>query len=181
MKTQNSIMLEKHAYTLLILLVAVYIVMLLVGMSGKVVVYYDEADLVISLLAWFALFVTAMIAGAYQPTEQDSNPEQLLQIQKIVWYIGSTLAVGFSMWSIWLSIKYNRSIFIGVLYGFFKLFSGLIGILVLISQVFTMKDEKTKRNEFWFAVLVFGAFWWLGKKLINGEKVYKNKGWDLLA
>jgi hypothetical protein len=42
-----------------------------------------------------------------------------------------------------------------------------------------MKDEKTKRKDFWFAILVFGAFWWLGKKLINGKKVYREKGWSL--
>jgi hypothetical protein len=165
--------------TIFVLLVAIYVVMLLVGMAGKAVVYYDEADLVISLLPWLILFVTLLIAGIYQPTEQDMNPDRMLLIQKIVWYIGGALAFAFSIWSILLSIRYNKSVLLGLPYGIFKLLSGLIGVLVLISQVFTMKDEKTKRKDFWFAILVFGAFWWLGKKLINGKKVYREKGWSL--
>jgi hypothetical protein len=175
----QSNMNDKIAVTIFILIVAIYVVMLLVGMAGKVVVYYDEADLVISLLPWFILFVTILIAGVYQPTEQDMDPERMLLIQKIVWYIGGALAFGFSVWSIVLSIRYNKSVLLGLPYGIFKLLSGLIGVLVLISQVFTMKDEKTKRKDFWFAILVFGAFWWLGKKLINGKKVYREKGWTL--
>ena len=167
------------ATSIFVLIIAIYIIMLMVGMAGKVVVYYDEADLVISLLPWFIFIVTIVIAGIYQPTEQDMDPEKMLQIQKIVWYVGGILSIGFAIWAIQLSIKYNKSIPLGILYGIFKLLSGLIGVLVLISQVFTMKDEKTKRKDFWFAILVFGAFWWLGKKLINGKKVYREKGWSL--
>jgi hypothetical protein len=175
----QSNMNDEIAVTIFVLLVAIYVVMLLVGMAGKAVVYYDEADLVISLLPWLILFVTLLIAGIYQPTEQDMDPDRMLLIQKIVWYIGGALAFAFSIWSILLSIRYNKSVLLGLPYGIFKLLSGLIGVLVLISQVFTMKDEKTKRKDFWFAILVFGAFWWLGKKLINGKKVYKNNAWTI--
>jgi hypothetical protein len=170
---------DKIVVTIFILIVAIYVVMLLVGMAGKAVVYYDEADLVISLLPWLIFFVTLIIGEIYQPTEQDLNSEKMLLIQKIVWYMGGVLAFGFSVWSIVLSIRYNKSVLLGLPYGIFKLLSGLIGVLVLISQVFTMKNEKTKRKDFWFAILVFGAFWWLGKKLINGKKVYREKGWSL--
>jgi len=163
------------AISVFVLMIAIYVVMLLFGMAGKVVIYYDEADLVISLLPWLTLFVTMVIAGIYQPTEQDMDLERMLQIQQVVWYVGVTLAVLLSLWAVWLSIKYNRSIPVGIAFGIFKLLSGLIGVLVLISQVFTMKDEKTKRKDFWFAILVFGAFWWLGKKLINGKKYIKTK------
>jgi len=175
----KSDMVGEVTVSILVLMFAVYIVMLLVGMAGKVVVYFDEADLVISLLPWLTLFIAMIIYGIYQPTEEDLNPEKMLLIQQIVLYIGGALFIGFSIWAILLSIKYNRSIPLGFAYGIFKLLSGLIGVLVLISQVFTMKDENTKRKDFWFAILVFGAFWWLGKKLINGKKVYKDKGWNL--
>ncbi len=176
----KSNMNDEIATSLFVLVIAIYIVMLMVGMAGKVVVYFDEADLVISLLPWLTLFVSFIIVSIYQPTEQDLNTERMLQMQQFVWYIGGTLATGFAIWAIQLSIKYNRSIPLGLLYGVFKLLSGLIGVSVLISQIFTMKDEKTKRKDFWFAVLVFGAFWWLGKKLINGKQVYSNKGWSLV-
>ena len=175
----KSNMNEEIAISVFVLMIAIYVVMLLFGMAGKVVIYYDEADLVISLLPWLTLFVTMIIAGIYQPTEYDLDPERMLQIQKVVWYIGITLATLLSLWAVWLSIKYNRSIPVGIAFGILKLLSGLIGVLVLISQVSTMKDEKTKRKDFWFAILVFGSFWWLGKKLINGKRVYKNKGWNL--
>ncbi len=165
--------------SLFVLVMAIYIIMLMIGIAEKVVVYYDEADLIISLMPWLILFVAVLIAGIYQPTEQDMDPEKMLQIQKIVWYTGGILSAGFALWTIQLSIRYNRSILLGLIYGVFKLLSGLIGVLVLISQVFAMKDEETKRKDFWFAILVFGVFWWLGKKLINGKKVYREKGWSL--
>lgn len=107
-------------------------------------VYYDEADLVISLLSWFILFLTLFIAGIYHPTEEDADPARMLQIQHFVLYAGSVLAAGFAIWSVWLSIKYNRSALIGIPYGIFRLLSGLIGVWILISQVFTMKDEKNQ-------------------------------------
>ncbi len=160
-------------------ILAIYIVMLLVGMAEKVVVYFDEADLVISLMPWLILLVAIVLVLIYQPDENTPDPKKIREIQGYIWMAALSLATIFSLWSIWLSIKYNRSFLLGLPYGIFKLISILIGVLVLISQIATMKDEKTKRNQFFFAVIVSGVFIWLGKKLINGKKVYRNHGWTL--
>lgn len=158
---------------------AIYIVMLLLGMAEKVVVYFDEADLVISLMPWFILFIAIVLALIYQPNEDTPDPQRLREIQEYIWAVALPMTAIFSLWSIWLSIKYNHSLLIGLPYGFFKLISVLIGVLVLTSQIATMKDDKTKRNQFFFAAMIFGVFIWLGKKLINGKKVYRNHGWTL--
>ncbi len=177
--TYESIFGGRLPITLIVGISAIYVVMLLVGMAEKVVVYFDEADLVISLMPWFILFVAMVLALIYQPSEDTPDPQRLREIQEYIWTVALPLSAIFSLWSIWLSIRYNHSFLVGLPYGIFKLISVLIGVLVLASQIATMKDEKTKRNQFFFAAMVFGAFIWLGKKLINGKKVYKDKGWTL--
>ncbi len=167
------------AIAVLIVIIAIYLIMLMIGISGKVVVYFDEADLVISLMPWLMLLVAAAVAMIYQPSESSVDPQKMREIQHIVWNIGFVLAAIFAFWAMILSIRYNRSFLVGLPYGIFKLMSVLIGTLVLISQISTMSSEKTKRNQFFFAAMVFGAFIWLGKKLINGKKVYLNHGWTL--
>ncbi len=177
--TYESIFGGRLPITLIVGISAIYVVMLLVGMAEKVVVYFDEADLVISLMPWFILFVAMVLALIYQPSEDTPDPQRLREIREYIWAGALPLAAIFSLWSIWLGIKYNHSFLVGLPYGIFKLISVLIGVLILISQIVIMKDEKTKRNQFFFAAMVFGAFIWLGKKLINGKKVYRNHGWIL--
>lgn len=160
-------------------ILAIYIVMLLVGMAEKVVVYFDEADLVISLMPWIILVVAMILALIYQPDENTPDSQKMREVQGYVWAVALPLAAIFALWSIWLSIKYNHSFLVGLPYGIFKLISVLLGVLLLLNQIAIMKDEKTKRNQFFFAVIVSGVFIWLGKKLINGKKVYRNHGWTL--
>ncbi len=169
----------RFAITLIVTIVAIYFVMLMIGMAEKVVVYFDEADLVISLMPWFVLLIALILTGVYQYSEDALDPQKMRRIQEYIWMEALPLVAMFVSWSIWLSIKYNHSFLIGLPYGIFKLVSVLIGVLVLISQISTMKSDRTKRNQFYFSVMVFGVFIWLGKKLINGKKVYRAKGWKL--
>lgn len=165
--------------TILVSVLVVYVIILLFGLAHKIVIYFDPGDLVISLLPWFTLIVAFVLMMIYQPAEVDFDINALNMIQTYILYAGIIISFVFLVWTIILSIKYNRSFVIGLVVGIFKLVSALLGALILISQVSAMKDEKTKRKNFWFAILVFGAFWWLGKRLINGKRVYRDKGWDL--
>jgi len=170
-------MAERVAWTIFIIIALVYFVFLMLGVAGKVVFYYDGADLFISLLPWILMFVTMMLIGVYQPDETSTDIATLTSVQKIIGTIGSIFILLFSVQTIYLSVKYNRSAMMGIPIGIFKLVSVVIGVFVLIGQIATMKDKKTRRNEFYFAMFVFGGVVWLAKKLINGKRVYKNKGW----
>lgn len=57
---------DRFVMTVIVAIVAIYFVMLLIGMAEKVVVYFDEADLVISLMPWFILLIALILAGVYQ-------------------------------------------------------------------------------------------------------------------
>ena len=164
---------------ILISILFVYIIILLFGVAHKIVIYFDPGDLVISLMPWLTLLLTIVFIQVYQPEGTNIDFNALSAIQTYILYFGAAISFVFLIWTIILSIKYNRSFLIGLIVGIFKLISVLLGVLILISQVFIMKDEQTKRKDFWFAILVFGVFWWLGKRLINGKRVYRDKGWDL--
>ena len=165
--------------TILISILSAYIIILLFGAAHKIVIYFDPGDLVISLMPWFTLILTIVFMQVYQPEGTNIDFNALSAIQTYILYFGTAISFIFLVWTIILSIKYNRSFLMGLIVGIFKLVSVLLGVLILISQVSIMKDEKTKRKDFWFAILVFGAFWWLGKRLINGKIVYRDKGWEL--
>ena len=165
--------------TILVSVLVAYLIILLFGLAHKIVIYFDPGDLLVSLLPWLALVIAFVLMMIYQPTEVPFDINELNEIQTLIMYAGIALSFIFLIWTTILSVKYNRSFLIGIVVGVFKLISVLLGVLILISQVSIMKDEKTKRKDFWFALLVFGAFWWLGKKLINGKKVYRERGWTL--
>ena len=165
--------------TILVSVLVVYLIILLFGLAHKIVIYFDPGDLVISLLPWFTLIVAFVLMLIYQPAGVDFDINALNVIQTYILYAGIVVSFIFLIWTVILSIKYNHSFLIGLIVGIFKLVSALLGVLILISQVSIMKDEKTKRQNFWFAIIVFGAFWWLGKRLINGKRVYRDKGWDI--
>ncbi|MDD3840908.1 MAG: hypothetical protein PHP06_10180 [Clostridia bacterium] len=156
-----------------------FIIAILLGLSKKVVFYYDEGDLVLALMPWMSLIVTYILLVIYQPEGTSLNLNILTSTQTTISYIGFSISILFSILTVTQSIKHNKNIAIGIIVSIFKLLFSLLGIMILISQVFKMNDEKTKRNQFWFALLVFGAFWWLGKNLINGKKVYRDRGWKI--
>ena len=168
------------ALSIVIVLAVVYLIMFLVGLAGKVVVYYDTADLIISLMPWLMLFVGFILMVIFQPDQYTQDRQQMLMIQKVVLWGTAIVVLLFTFWSIGLSVKYNQSWLIGIPYGLFKISLGLIGVFAFMGQIAKMKDEKTTRNQFTLAVLTTGVFAWLAKKLINGREVYKRKKWKYL-
>ncbi|MGL5679223.1 MAG: hypothetical protein ACRDC2_06405 [Plesiomonas shigelloides] len=60
----------------------------------------------------------------------------------------------------------------------FRLVSSLIAFVILFEQAYTLLRGKTTYREAANAVLIIGLFIWIGKKLINGERVYLKKGWN---
>lgn len=160
-------------------ILSVYIIILLFGLGHKIVIYFDSGDLVISLMPWFSIFLAFIFIEVYQPRGRSLDFNALSDIQTYIMYAGIAISFIFSIWTIMMSITYNRSFLLGIVVGIFKIISVLLGVLILISQIFVMKDKKSTRNNFYFAALVFGVFIWLGRRLINGKRVYLDRGWKL--
>lgn len=154
---------------LMILAFAGFIILLIAGATNKVVIYYDIKDFLISLAPGLSILIAVLIAD---------NPE-MHDIKQIILIAGILIAAGFLIWSVKLSIFYNRNTALGIIVGLFKVISALIGVVVVVSHIFRIMDRKSSLRDVIWAMLIISIFTWIGKKLINGEQVYIEKGWTL--
>ena len=83
------------------------------------------------------------------------------------------------LWSIKLSIDYNRNLVLGLFVGIFKLSAALLGLLVVFSKLLTLDNKDSSASDTIKAMFVLAIVGWISKILINGEQVYLEKGWEL--
>ena len=55
----------------------------------------------------------------------------------------------------------------------------ILGVLILIGYISDLLDDKKTIGGWILSVLILGFFVWLGKKLVNGQIVYNEKGWTV--
>lgn len=167
--------------TVLSVIISIYIVIFVLGVKHKIVIYFDVKDLMISLVPWLSIAFAFMTAKVYNFVEGNIDFESVNNIPTtVIILIGVITSYIFFIWTIILSIIHNNdNILLGILIGIFKIISGILGLLILISQIFVEEDEKSIRKKFNFLVSMFSVFIWLRQRLINGKKVYKDKGWEL--
>lgn len=175
---------DNHLKTFFILILFAFFIVLTMGLTNKIVIYYDSKDFLISFLPWTLILLGYILVSIYQEGNESFNFNNLSVLQTSIWYI-CVIASGLAfVWSIKLSIKYNQSKIIGVIVGTFKVFSSLIGVLAFIGSLNKIfgNDSKTtravKRQNALIGLIIMFFLVWLGRKLINGEDVYLAKGWN---
>jgi len=164
--------------TIAVAVVVAFIAMLIAGATNKIVIYFDGGDFLVSFMPWGSLLIGMILLNIYQH-EGDVDFDALSGVQSFIWYASLLSSAVFFAWSMKLSITHNRSVVLGLIVGLFKILSAFLGILVLVGQVGRMFSDESSTKDALLAMLVFGVFIWLGKKLINGEQVYIAKGWAL--
>lgn len=164
--------------TIVIAVFIAFVAMLIAGATNKIVVYFDASDFLVSFMPWGSMLLGRILLNAYQHDGVvDFN--NLSGIQEFIWYASLSVSAVFFIWSIKLSVTHNKNIVLGLFVGIFKVLSALLGVLVLVGQVGKVFNNDSSTNEALVAMLVFGIFLWLGRKLMNGEQVYLAKGWAL--
>lgn len=164
--------------TLAIAVVVAFIAMLIAGATNKIVIYFNAGDFFVSFMPWGSILIGMILLNVYQH-EGEVDFNALSGMQSFIWYASLSLSAIFFIWSMKLSITHNRSIALGLFVGIIKVLSALLGVVVLVGQVGKMFSDDASMKDALIAMLVFGVFIWLGKKLINGEQVYLAKGWAL--
>lgn len=165
--------------TLVILVLAGFITLLIAGATNKVVIYFDIKDFLISFAPWATMIVTFILLAVYKKEGATEILPPQSVAQYIILFAGSIIAVVFFIWSIKLSIFYNRNTALGIIVGLFKVLTALLGTLAIISQIQTLRSNKSTLKDAIWALILISIFMWLGKKLINGEQVYIAKGWAM--
>lgn len=155
-----------------------FILMLLMGCTNKVVIFFDVKDFAVSVMVFASPIIGFIIALFYQHEgEMDMNNLSSAQTASLI--ISGLASIWFALWSMRLSMKHN-GLFLGFFVGIFKILTSFLGSLVLCLQVGNFFSNSSNLRDRLLAIFVFGIFLWLGKRLINGKKVYINRGEPLL-
>ena len=104
----------------ILLIIAFIVVTILIGKSGKAVIFFDTQDLLIALAMWLVwlLYFIYWFLVAY--------PSDLV----LLITAGISLVLGIK--TVQLSVKYNKSILIGIPIGLLKIFCAILGAVLIV-------------------------------------------------
>lgn len=150
----------------------------ILGATRRAVIYYDIKDLGVSTVPWlillFGMYLHGYLgneglstAGQFWTTEHNAVTDEQILIMQIT-TITSFLTM---LWNIWRSMKQNRSIILGLLIGIFKLMVSLISIVILVSQLAKMFDDKNDAGSLGPAGIIILLAMFIGLILVNGHDV----------
>ncbi|MDO9451734.1 MAG: hypothetical protein Q7J29_02635 [Stagnimonas sp.] len=147
-------------------LMVVALVLIIAGSNNKIVVFYNGLDMRLSFGSGLSLFICHALLDSTRPN--------------YLWalFFGA-IGLSLALISVVAAIRHNRSIFLGLLVGIFKLAFSFFAVLSIFSQLSTAIDEKSSRNEAIGALAMAALIGLIAAKLINGEQVYLEKGWPL--
>jgi uncharacterized membrane protein YidH (DUF202 family) len=179
------------AYGLAVLL----LVIIIAGLSNRIVFYFDHGDLALSFAPPLALVLTAvaLFALGFRP----ENAHQALAMAKLalagqsstpggptplavvlVMGSGAALALGCLLFTFVNAARFNRSLALGVLVGTCKL---LLSVLVVFWPLLGRASGQGSRRTTprWAIYVLIGIFAWIIAHLVNGRAVYQRRNWPM--
>jgi len=147
-----------------LLLVSLY--GLFLEVTRKAVFYYDKWDLGLAFTPWALFFVGYQLA---------------IRGQEVLAYLVFFLTAGAWLYSVWLTLRYNR-------------WQWLLALPVLVAKIILSfvyvvswmdilnangKDDSQKSDSRSTAMIVVGLLSLLVMRLVNGPAVYEARGWRL--
>ena len=177
---------EITAGDILTVLAISFVLLAILAGSKTVVVFYDYDDVIVTMMAPGApcIFLVVLgplinIMGTFLGTDNESSRELIDHVSLV---IGLLIGVACGLYSIFLAVRYNKSLWIGIPVGVMKI-SIAIFLVLLFFVLFVipfLEKNKSGRKGNWMlglamtvgiAVLMFRLF-------VNGEEVYDQKGWQ---
>lgn len=158
---------EQQYKILIVILIVNILITIILGGSKIFVFYYDFKDLFISFLSWIVLLI-GVILSSY------------LDLKELI-PITVTISIIVGLYSLYLAVKYNRmNIFVGIPIGISKIILGGLFVLKLFDLISPSGKSVSKRreNRMTSGIILF-LLSIIFKFLINGEEVYKRKGWEI--
>lgn len=179
------------AYGLAVLL----LVVIIAGLSNRIVFYFDHGDLALSFAPPLVLVLTAvaLFALGFRP---ENTPQALAMTNMalagqpsapggpaplavvLVMGLGVALALGCLLLTFVNAVRFNRSLSLGMLVGTCKV---LLSVLVVFWPLLGMASGQGGRRTTprWAIYVLIGIFAWIIAHLINGRAVYQRRNWPL--
>ncbi len=182
---QSGLGITPEAQLALLVLLAICVAGLVIfalAAWGKVVFYYDTPDFVWSLSPALSVMLTTLVISILRSGQHSATPPDPLQWGVIG--IGSLLCVTGVLIAYFNAIRYNRSLLVGLVIGSCKTLVASFMILSLFANGGRRFNEdfhkqstrgRKQRSDAKFAFAVLASLW---VALVNGERVYRNKGWQ---
>lgn len=146
------------------------------GLTNRVVIFYNTADAWWSISPFLFLITAIIIAATLAP--EDSKAFAATRIEQVVLLGGGLGAIWGIFMTFYNAIRYNRNIFLGILVGTCKVIVSLLMAITFIGSLSNIFDSKKSAREvflFSFLIMLIGILW---TALVNGERVYRKKGWN---
>lgn len=177
--TKVNKLIEDPKQLLKIILVAVLgslVVLAILGASDRVVVFYNYTDAWWSISPLVFLMGSALIAKFLAPPgSAEFGATDTEKAALAVGAFGALIGVAFTMVN---AVRYNKSILVGLPVGVGKIMISALMAVTFVGSFRAMFDSRrTARQTIGFALIVtlVGFLW---KMLVNGERVYRRKGWS---
>lgn len=146
--------------------------LIIAGMTGNVVIFYDWSDFMNTVFIFVAGLIGLIVTSILSDEATDT-------ITYIGFGITGLIVLGLSVKSIRTSIYYNRNVAVGIVVGLFKIFLALFSIVFVWGKLKEIFGRSSNVGAQIFGVIILGLFAWVLKMLVNGERVYIKKGWQL--
>lgn len=143
---------------------------LFVGLTNRVVIFYDTTDFMWTLSPFLSLFVGGIVAGTLAP-----ESGELTQSAMLVWGVAIIVAL-YGAYMIFVASILHNGLALGLCIGCFKVLSSVLAAVIslgALSKAFGNSDISIGKRM--VALAVFGLMAWMMAKLINGEAVYAQR------
>ena len=160
---------EDQQLTLLIWAVlGSFILLLILGMTNRVVVFYNGGDFAWTLFIFLGPVIGGLVGITLVPEGREFVGEPAAMISA---YVGIGFGALSALVTLFLSIKRNGLI-LGIIVGVFKIASALLIVLCafgLLNKIFG-RDGAPLATRL-TSMFLFGILMWMTGKLINGDEV----------
>lgn len=148
---------------------------LVAGARQKLVIYYDVADLLLSLMAVLLPFGCYLMFSSTPFEDQRFNWVWHWLLVPLIGLLGA-VCLFCNFQQAWI---HSRSLWLTIIIGMFKLTFVVLLLVIVIGQLERLDDRQASHGEkasAWIWIILAGV---LARALINGRAVYRYKGWSL--
>ncbi len=150
------------------------ILMVVLGLTGKIVIFYDIADAWWSISPLVFLIAGVIIAGTLAPKDAKLGSAVLAQATLVLAGIGALVGVFLTFSN---AIKYNRNIVLGLLIGLGKSFISVFMAITFVGSFSGAISSKNSSRQAIGPTILLGIVGFLWISLVNGPEVHEAKGW----